>query len=66
MTQFGSIQFNPNIVSIHLRSALLSLVIASATESAYIALARNEDIFFKLGWHVKNRSFKEGNNSFLK
>ncbi|KAK7178351.1 dynamin family protein [Paraphaeosphaeria sporulosa] len=38
----------------------------SGTESAYITLARNEDIFFKLGWHVvKNRSFEEGNNSFL-
>ncbi|KAF1971349.1 dynamin family protein-like protein [Bimuria novae-zelandiae CBS 107.79] len=38
----------------------------SGTESAYIALARNEDIFFKLGWHVvKNRSFEEGSDSFL-
>jgi len=38
----------------------------SGTESAYITLARNEDIFFKLGWHVvKNRSFEEGNDSFL-
>jgi GTPase SAR1 family protein len=38
----------------------------SGTESAYIALARNEDIFFKLGWHVvKNRSFEEGKDTFL-
>ena len=30
-----------------------------------MALARNEDIFFKLGWHVlKNRTFEEGANSF--
>jgi GTPase SAR1 family protein len=37
----------------------------SGSESAYINLARNEDIFFKLGWHVvKNRSFEEGNSSF--
>ncbi|KAH9882661.1 hypothetical protein J1614_000897 [Plenodomus biglobosus] len=37
----------------------------SGSESAYINLARNEDIFFKLGWHVvKNRSFEEGANSF--
>lgn len=37
----------------------------SGSESAYINLARNEDIFFKLGWHVvKNRSFEEGDNSF--
>ena len=37
----------------------------SGSESAYISLARNEDIFFKLGWHiVKNRSFEEGTNSF--
>ncbi|KAH9877555.1 hypothetical protein IAQ61_002922 [Plenodomus lingam] len=37
----------------------------SGSESAYISLARNEDIFFKLGWHVvKNRSFEEGASSF--
>ncbi|KAH7069204.1 P-loop containing nucleoside triphosphate hydrolase protein [Paraphoma chrysanthemicola] len=37
----------------------------SGSESAYINLARNEDIFFKLGWHmVKNRSFEEGASSF--
>jgi hypothetical protein len=37
----------------------------SGSEGAYISLARNEDIFFKLGWHVvKNRSFEEGNSSF--
>jgi GTPase SAR1 family protein len=32
----------------------------SGLEKAYIELARNEDIFFKLGWHVvKNRKFDE-------
>ncbi|CAG8949939.1 hypothetical protein HYFRA_00004270 [Hymenoscyphus fraxineus] len=32
----------------------------SGSEKAYIELARNEDIFFKLGWHVvKNRKFDE-------
>ncbi|KAK4888008.1 hypothetical protein LTR49_028890, partial [Elasticomyces elasticus] len=32
----------------------------SGTEEAFIALARNEDVFFKLGWHVvKNRQFEE-------
>jgi GTPase SAR1 family protein len=37
----------------------------SGSENAYINLARNEDIFFKLGWHVvKNRSFEEGDSSF--
>ncbi|KAK6591868.1 dynamin family protein [Botrytis cinerea] len=29
-------------------------------------LARNEDVFFKLGWHVlKNRSFEEGSSSLM-
>jgi hypothetical protein len=38
----------------------------SGTESVYITLVRNEDIFFKLGWHVvKNRSFEDENDSFL-
>jgi len=37
----------------------------SGSEKSFIALARNEDIFFKLGWHVlKNRAFEEGNSSF--
>ena len=37
----------------------------SGSESAYIALASNQDVFFKLGWHVlKNRSFEEGAASF--
>jgi GTPase SAR1 family protein len=37
----------------------------SGSETAYIKLARNEDVSFKLGWHViKNRSFEEGNSSF--
>ena len=32
----------------------------SGSEKAFIELARNEDIFFKLGWHVlKNRKFEE-------
>ncbi|MCJ1391418.1 hypothetical protein MMC18_004282 [Xylographa bjoerkii] len=38
----------------------------SGSENAFLSLARNEDIFFKLGWHVlKNRSFEEGSSSFL-
>jgi len=37
----------------------------SGSESAFLGLARNEDIFFKLGWHVlKNRSYEEGSSSF--
>jgi len=33
----------------------------SGSEQSYISLARNEDVFFKLGWHVlKNRSYEEG------
>ena len=36
----------------------------SGTGSAFLALARNEDVFFKLGWHiVKNRKFKESRYS---
>lgn len=32
----------------------------SGSEAAFLSLARNEDIFFKLGWHVvKNRKFEE-------
>lgn len=32
----------------------------SDTENAFLRLAKNEDIFFTLGWHVlKNRSFEE-------
>lgn len=32
----------------------------SGSEAAYIELAKNHDIFFKLGWHVlKNRKFEE-------
>jgi GTPase SAR1 family protein len=32
----------------------------SGSEKAFISLARNEDVFFKLGWHVlKNRKFEE-------
>ena len=37
----------------------------SGSEKAFLGLAQNEDIFFKLGWHVlKNRSYEEGSNSF--
>jgi hypothetical protein len=37
----------------------------SGNETAFIALARNEDIFFTLGWHVlKNRGFTERHDSF--
>lgn len=42
------------------------LVEDSAQEKSFLALARNEDIFFKLGWHViKNRAFEEGKFSLL-
>ncbi|MCJ1386917.1 hypothetical protein MMC17_010045 [Xylographa soralifera] len=38
----------------------------SGSETAFLNLARNEDIFFKLGWHVlKNRSFEEASSSFM-
>ena len=38
----------------------------SGSEKAYLALARNEDVFFSLGWHVlKNRAYEEGASSFL-
>ncbi|MCJ1281197.1 hypothetical protein MMC26_000515 [Xylographa opegraphella] len=38
----------------------------SGSESAFLNLARNDDIFFKLGWHVlKNRSFEEALSSFM-
>lgn len=37
----------------------------SGSEKAFLGLARNNDIFFKLGWHVlKNRNFEEGAFSF--
>ncbi|KAK5173716.1 uncharacterized protein LTR77_002397 [Saxophila tyrrhenica] len=36
----------------------------SGTQDAFIALARNEDVFFKLGWHVvKNREYEESHFS---
>ncbi|KAG9232806.1 P-loop containing nucleoside triphosphate hydrolase protein [Amylocarpus encephaloides] len=36
----------------------------SGLEEGFIKLANNEDIFFKLGWHVvKNRAFKETNST---
>lgn len=38
----------------------------SGSETAFLELARNEDIFFKLGWHVlKNRKFDERDASLL-
>ncbi|KAH7420099.1 dynamin family protein-like protein [Cadophora sp. MPI-SDFR-AT-0126] len=38
----------------------------SGSEKAFISLAQNEDVFFRLGWHVlKNRSFEEGNCSLM-
>jgi len=38
----------------------------SGSEKAYLALARNEDVFISLGWHVlKNRAYEEGASSFL-
>lgn len=38
----------------------------SGSEKAFISLARNEDVFFRLGWHVlKNRSFEEGKCSLM-
>ncbi|KAI0395216.1 interferon-induced GTP-binding protein Mx [Xylariaceae sp. FL0594] len=34
--------------------------VGSDTEAKFLELARNEDVVFKLGWHVvKNRTFKE-------
>ncbi|KAI0010110.1 interferon-induced GTP-binding protein Mx [Xylariaceae sp. FL0662B] len=37
----------------------------SGSEAKFLELARNEDVFFKLGWHViKNRKFEERNFSF--
>ncbi|KAF2813497.1 dynamin family protein-like protein [Mytilinidion resinicola] len=37
----------------------------SGSEAAFIALARNEDIRFNLGWHVlRNRNFQESHSSF--
>ncbi|KAK6850581.1 hypothetical protein PG987_000215 [Apiospora arundinis] len=42
------------------------LIPNSGMESAFLALAKNEDIFFKLGWHVlKNRAFEESTSSFM-
>ena len=36
------------------------LSLGSGSEKAYLELASNKDVFFKLGWHVlKNRSFEE-------
>lgn len=38
----------------------------SGSEKSYIDLAGNQDVFFKLGWHViKNRAFEETSSTFL-
>ncbi|ESZ97970.1 putative dynamin GTPase [Sclerotinia borealis F-4128] len=38
----------------------------SGSERKFLELASNEDVFFKLGWHVlKNRSFEEGTSSLV-
>ena len=38
----------------------------SGSERAFLELARNNDVFFKLGWHVlKNRTFEEGTMSLI-
>ena len=38
----------------------------SGSEAAFIALAQNEDVNFKLGWHVlKNRNFAEKDSSLM-
>ena len=38
----------------------------SGSEAAFISLAQNEDIHFKLGWHVlKNRKFEERDYSLI-
>ncbi|MCJ1350688.1 MAG: hypothetical protein MMC33_000669 [Icmadophila ericetorum] len=37
----------------------------SGSEKAYLDLAQNKDIFFKLGWHLlKNRAYEDGSSSF--
>ena len=37
----------------------------SGSETSYLGLARNEDVYFSLGWHVlKNRAYEEGASSF--
>lgn len=39
----------------------------SGTEDKFLELARNQDVFFKLGWHaIKNRNFEERDFSFEK
>jgi len=40
------------------------LPIGSDTEASFLELAKNEDVVFKLGWHVvKNRTFEERHDS---
>ncbi|PBP15600.1 putative dynamin GTPase [Diplocarpon rosae] len=41
--------------------ALRTMGIDTASVAAFISLAQNKDVFFRLGWHVlKNRSYEEG------
>jgi hypothetical protein len=41
-----------------------SIPVGSEKEDAFISLAKNEDIFFALGWHVlRNRKYEERNDS---
>ena len=38
----------------------------SGSETKFLELARNQDVFFKLGWHVlRNRRFEEGASSLM-
>ncbi|KAJ2993562.1 hypothetical protein NUW58_g1803 [Xylaria curta] len=38
----------------------------SGSQNAFLELARNENVFFKLGWHVlRNRKFEESANSLI-
>jgi hypothetical protein len=38
-----------------------TLIASSESEAIYVSLARNQDIEFRLGWHVlKNMDFKTG------
>ncbi|KAI8953697.1 interferon-induced GTP-binding protein Mx [Xylaria longipes] len=40
--------------------------VGSGSQSAFLELARNENVFFKLGWHVlRNRKFEESANSLI-
>lgn len=42
-----------------------TLPVGSDSEDEFLTLAKNEDIFFKLGWHVlRNRSYEERSSTF--